>query len=115
MLDAFPIPIQMASGDVGGPSAGLMWAVGLYELLTPEDLSAGRVIAGTGTVGLDGSVGGVGGILDKVHGAQRAGADLFLVPRGNLEELDGVDTGGMEVVAVGSFDEAVEALGAVAP
>jgi PDZ domain-containing protein len=114
MVDTFPFPVQMASGEVGGPSAGLMWAVGLYELLTPGDLSAGRVIAGTGTVGLDGSVGGIGGVLDKVHGAQQAGADLFLLPRSNLPDLEGVDTGPMEVIAVDTFDGAVEALESVA-
>ena len=110
MLETFPFPVLIESGDVGGPSAGLMWAVGLYELLTPGDLTQGRAIAGTGTIGLDGSVGAIGEIAEKVLGAEDAGADLFLVPEGNLPELDGIDTGDMRVVPVATFDDALEAL-----
>jgi PDZ domain-containing protein len=110
MIDAFPFPITISSGDVGGPSAGLLWAVGLYELMTPGDLTAGRFIAGTGTIGLDGTVGAIGGIRDKVVAAREAGADVFLVPDGNMEELDGVDAGGMALVPVATFDEAIAAL-----
>jgi len=110
MLDTFPFPIRIASGEVGGPSAGLMWAIGLYELLTPGDLAPDEVVAGTGTISLDGSVGGIGGIQDKVLGAEHAGASLFLIPRANARALNGVDTGDMRVVPVGSFDEALKAL-----
>jgi Lon-like protease len=110
MLNRFPFPISIASGDVGGPSAGLMWAIGLYDLLTPEDLTGGRTIAGTGTISLDGSVGGIGGVLDKVQAAEHAGATLFLVPEANAAELDGVDTGSMQVIPVATFDDALEAL-----
>ncbi len=110
MLDTFPFPVQISSGDVGGPSAGLMWAIGLYELLTPGDLSGGRIIAGTGTVGLGGEVGGIGGIIDKVLGAEHAGADVFLVPAANAEEVEGMDTGDMRVISVATFDEAIDAL-----
>ena len=111
LLDAFPFPVVMSSGEVGGPSAGLMWALGLYELLDPGDLTAGRTIAGTGTIDLEGTVGPIGGIREKVIAAERAGADLFLVPEDNLRELDGVETGDMELVSVGTFDDAVELLG----
>jgi PDZ domain-containing protein len=115
MLDTFPIPVQISSGEIGGPSAGLMWAIGLYELLTPGDLTGGRVIAGTGTIAIDGSVGGIGDVVDKVVGAREAGAEIFLVPEANADELAGVDTGDMEVVVVSSFDGALRALGAVVP
>jgi len=110
MVDAFPFPIEMSSGDIGGPSAGLMWAIGLYELMTPEDLTGGRLIAGTGTLGLDGAVGPIGGIRDKVLAAQEAGAEIFLVPADNMAELEGVDAGGMRLVSVATFDDARRAL-----
>ena len=80
MIDAFPFPVTMTSDEIGGPSAGLMWALGLYELLTPEDLTAGRTIAGTGEIAPDGTVYPIGGIQDKVIAAQRAGATIFLAP-----------------------------------
>ena len=87
-----------------------MWALGLYELLTPEDLTAGRTIAGTGEIGPDGTVYPIGGIQDKVVAAQRAGATLFLAPTKNMPDLEGVDTGDMQVVPVATFDDAVQAL-----
>lgn len=82
MVDAFPFHIAISSGDIGGPSAGLMWAVGLYDLMTPGDLTVGRTIAGTGTIDLDGDVGPIDGIRDKVRAAVRAGAAVFLTPGG---------------------------------
>jgi PDZ domain-containing protein len=110
MLDAFPFDIQFSSDDIGGPSAGLMWALGLYELLTPGDLTQGRTIAGTGEIGPDGTVYPIGGIRDKVVAAERAGATLFLAPADNMAELEGVDTGGMQVVSVSSLRDALRAL-----
>jgi PDZ domain-containing protein len=110
MVDAFPFEIEISSGDVGGPSAGLMFALGLYDALTPADLTDGRTIAGTGTITPDGRVGPISGIVDKVIGAERGGATVFLVPRANMAELREVDTGGIRLVPVGTFDDAVEAL-----
>jgi PDZ domain-containing protein len=110
MIDVFPFDVSFSSEDIGGPSAGLMWALGLYELLTPEDLTAGRTIAGTGVIGPDGRVYPIGGIADKVVAAQRAGATIFLAPKGNMAELEGVDTGDMQVIPVRTFDDAVAAL-----
>lgn len=110
MVDAFPFPIEIASGDIGGPSAGLMFALGLYDALTPGDLTGGRTIAGTGTIDLEGDVGGISGIVDKVIGAGRAGASMFLVPAENRAELRGVDTEGMRLITVETFQDAVEAL-----
>jgi PDZ domain-containing protein len=110
MIDALPLDVTFTSDEIGGPSAGLMWALGLYELLTPGDLTAGRTIAGTGELGPDGTVYPIGGIQDKVVAAQRAGATIFLAPKDNMPDLQGVDTGDMQVIPVSSFDEAVHAL-----
>jgi PDZ domain-containing protein len=110
MIDAFPFPVTMSSEEIGGPSAGLMWALGLYELLTPEDLTAGRTIAGTGEIAPDGTVYPIGGIQDKVVAAQRAGATIFLAPTKNMPDLEGVDTGDMQVIPVATFEDAVRAL-----
>lgn len=110
MIDPFPFPVTISSGDIGGPSAGLMWALGLYELLTPNNLTDGRTIAGTGEISTDGTVYPIGGIRDKVVAAERAGATIFLAPTDNMAELDGVDTGDMHVIAVATFDDALRAL-----
>lgn len=112
LLDPFPFDVQISSGEVGGPSAGLMWALGLYDLLTPGDLTAGRTIAGTGTIDTQGRVGPIGGIRDKVIGAEGAGAEIFLVPAGNMQELRGLDTGGMRLISVTTFEDALNALSA---
>jgi PDZ domain-containing protein len=111
MVEPFPFEIAISSGEVGGPSAGLMWAVGLYDLMTPGDLTRGRTIAGTGTIDLDGNVGPIDGIEDKVRAAMRAGASVFLAPAGNLRDLKGIDSGDLRVVPVSTFDGALQALG----
>jgi PDZ domain-containing protein len=87
-----------------------MWAVGLYDLLTPGDLTRGRTIAGTGAIDLQGHVGPIGDVQDKVVAARDAGADILLVPKANLAELRGVDRGGLRLIAVSTFDQAVAAL-----
>lgn len=110
LIDPFPFGVQIASGDVGGPSAGLMWALGLFDLLTPGDMTAGLTIAGTGTIDTRGRVGPIGGIQDKVVAAERAGATVFLVPADNMRELSDVDTGDMELTSVSTFQEALDAL-----
>jgi Lon-like protease len=110
IVNSFPFSVNISSGDIGGPSAGLMFALGLYDLLTPGDLTQGRTIAGTGTIGLDGKVGPIGGIADKVVAAQRVGATVFLAPKDNMADLKGVNTGEMKVIPVGTFQEALDAL-----
>ncbi len=115
MVNSFPFPLSISSGDIGGPSAGLMWSLGLYDLLTPDDLTSGRTIAGTGTIDLDGKVGPIGGIADKVVAARRVGATVFLAPKDNMKDLEGVDTEGMAVVPVGSFQDALRYLERGAP
>jgi len=110
LIDPFPFDVSISSGDVGGPSAGLMWALGLYDLLTPGDLTGGRTIAGTGTIDTRGRVGPIGGIRDKVVGAERAGAEVFLIPTANVKELNGLDVGAMRLVPVATFQDALDAL-----
>ena len=110
LIPNFPIGVTIESDDVGGPSAGLMWALGLYDLLTPGDLTTGRVVAGTGTIGLRGRVGAIGGISDKVVAAERAGADVFLCPEGNANEARTASDGSMDIVSVASFRDAIDAL-----
>ena len=109
-IDQFPFSISISSGDIGGPSAGLMWSLALYDLLTPGDLTKGRTISGTGTLDLAGKVGPIGGIRDKVIAAEGVGASLFFAPAGNMNELKGVDPKGMKVVSVASFEDALRYL-----
>jgi PDZ domain-containing protein len=107
MIDDFPFEVSIRSGDVGGPSAGLMWALGLYDALTPGDLTDGRTIAGTGTIAPDGAVGPIGGIEDKVLAADDVGASELLVPVEDMAAAREVAAPGLRLVPVGSFDRAV--------
>jgi PDZ domain-containing protein len=107
MIPRFPFPITISSGEVGGPSAGLMWAVTLYDLLTPGDLTGGRTIAGTGVIDLDGGIHPIGGIAEKIVAAREAGADVLLLPKGNLAEARAAGVEGIRLVPVASFDEAL--------
>jgi Lon-like protease len=101
----FPFDFDIQSGTIGGPSAGLMWALGVIDTLTSEDLTGGDAIAGTGTVDLDGRVGPIGGVRMKVIGAEEAGAEVFLVPNENLAEARGAEEP-IELVPVGTVEEA---------
>lgn len=102
--------IDFTLQDVGGPSAGLMFATGIIDKLTPEDVTAGRHVAGTGTISPEGAVGSIGGIRQKMAGARSAGAELFFVPRDNCAEAEGFIPEGLTIAAVGSLDEALDAL-----
>jgi len=113
MIPNFPFRIRIESGDVGGPSAGLMWSLGLDDLLTPGDLVDGKVVAGTGTIDLRGNVGPIGGIGDKVVAAQSVGADVFLCPQGNLAGARAASDGSMRIVPVRTFHDALDALGSL--
>jgi Lon-like protease len=112
MVDDFPFDIRIESGEIGGPSAGLMFALGVYDLLTPGDLTGGRTIAGTGTIDSQGAVGPIGGIQDKVVAAERAGATVLLVPAANYDKAREAASGDLHLVSVGSFDDALRYLGA---
>lgn len=99
--------------DIGGPSAGLIFGLTVYDLVSPGDLLAGRSLAGTGTLSGAGQVGPIGGIQEKIAGAERAGAQIFLVPAANCPDTVGVDTT-MRLVKVSTLNEAVTALSALA-
>ncbi|HVF54033.1 MAG TPA: S16 family serine protease [Actinomycetota bacterium] len=103
------VRVRFTTGDIAGPSAGLMFSLALYDQLTPDDLTGGKVVAGTGTIACDGGVGPIGGIEEKVAGAERDGAEIFLAPRANAEAAKGA-AGDIEVVPIGTFSEAVEYL-----
>jgi Lon-like protease len=107
-----PVPVNVNSGDTGGPSAGLMIALAVFDKMDPVDLAGGRLIAGTGTIGFDGTVGMISGIEQKVLAAHREGVDVFLAPHDQLMEAQrGVPVGsGLRVIGVATFDEAVQAL-----
>lgn len=104
-----PVTVEFATGEIAGPSAGLVFALTLYDRLTPEDVTGGRRIAGSGTISCDGGVGAIGGIEQKVAAAEREGADVFLAPAGNAEAARSV-AGDMEVVSIATFRDALNYL-----
>ncbi|MDP8959674.1 MAG: PDZ domain-containing protein [Actinomycetota bacterium] len=108
-----PFDITIDSHNVGGPSAGMMYTLGVIDLLSEGNLTHGLVVAGTGTIRLDGEVGEVGGVRQKVFAARAAGADYVLVPEGNYQEALGATGGEIEVVAVSDLDEALRFLGSL--
>ncbi|MCT2007519.1 PDZ domain-containing protein [Micrococcus lylae] len=110
----FPVQVDIALEDIGGPSAGLMFALSIVDRLSPGDLTGGRHIAGTGTITPDGVVGAIGGIPQKVRGAREAGAEVFLAPMENCADLDGRVPEGLTVYAVDTLSTARDTVDAVA-
>ncbi|XTZ14821.1 YlbL family protein [Micromonospora echinospora] len=108
-----PFTLEIDLGDIGGPSAGLMFALGIVDKLDPEDLTGGRIIAGTGTIDEEGRVGPIGGIAQKLVGAKQAGAKVFLVPEANCAEALSNPQPGLPLLKVGTLDEALTALEAL--
>lgn len=109
-----PYVVTIDAGNVGGPSAGMMFALAIYDKITPGPLTGGLNIAGTGTINSDGEVGGIGGIHQKMYAAERAGVDYFLAPAENCDEVVGNIPDGLKVARVETFEQArdlVEALG----
>lgn len=105
-----PIDIDINAHSVGGPSAGLMFSLGIIDQLTPEDLTSGHVIAGTGAVSILGEVEPIGGTDHKILGAARAGATWFLVPESNCADITRTPPRSIEVVSVATVAQAREAL-----
>jgi PDZ domain-containing protein len=104
----FPVDIEIDAGGIGGPSAGLAFALDIVDELG-DDIDLGRTIVATGELDLDGNVKPIGGVKQKAIGARNAGADIFLVPDGNFEEArDAVD--GLNVIPVSTLQEALSAL-----
>ena len=106
----FPISITNNVGEqVGGPSAGAMFALAIYDRLTPGSLTGGRKVAGTGEIAPDGTIGPIGGIRQKIAGAAGGGAKIFLVPAENCAEASD-DDHGMRLVKVSELDDAIDSL-----
>ncbi|WP_117213193.1 YlbL family protein [Allorhizocola rhizosphaerae] len=108
-----PFELRIKLDKIGGPSAGMMFALGIIDKVKPEDMTHGKVIAGTGTIDDEGRVGAIGGVPQKLHGAKEAGATVFLVPAANCAEAKANVPDGLTLVKVGTLDEAVKALDAL--
>ncbi|MDH3730896.1 MAG: PDZ domain-containing protein, partial [Acidimicrobiia bacterium] len=111
----FPVDVDIDSGNIGGPSAGLMYALGIMNLLTPEDMTQGHLIAGTGTIRFDGSVGPIGGVRQKIFAAIDAGASYALVPADNYTQALGAADGDIDVISMANIDDALEFFSSLEP
>lgn len=109
----FPFDVTIQLNNVGGPSAGMMFALGMIDTLTPGELNGGADVAGTGTIVADGTVGPIGGIRQKLWGAKDAGAEYFLAPSTNCDEVVGHVPDGLRVFSVSTLDDAVGVLDAI--
>lgn len=114
VLYDFPVDVTIQLDNVGGPSAGMMFALGIIDKMTPGELNGGQDVAGTGTIDAQGVVGPIGGIRQKLFGAVDAGAEYFLAPEANCNEVVGHVPDGIRVVSVATLDDALAALEAVA-
>lgn len=111
---SFPFTVTINLNDVGGPSAGMMFALGIIDKLTPDSLTGGKTIAGTGTIDASGNVGPIGGIRQKMFSARAADATYFLAPIDDCDEVVDHVPEGLTVFAVRTLDDAVTALHAIA-
>jgi len=109
----FPFDVNIQLDKVGGPSAGMMFALGIIDKLTPGSIQGGADVAGTGTIDQSGDVGPIGGIRQKLFGAREAGADWFLAPAANCDEVTGHIPDGLTVFAVSTLDDSLAALDAI--
>ncbi|WP_288873218.1 PDZ domain-containing protein [uncultured Microbacterium sp.] len=110
----FEIDVTIQLDNVGGPSAGMMFALGIIDTLTPGELNGGENVAGTGTIDAGGTVGPIGGIRQKLYGARDAGAEYFLAPASNCDEVVGHVPDGLQVIRTATLDESLEALEVIA-
>lgn len=102
-----PYDVTIDAGNVGGPSAGLMFSLAVYDTITEGELTGGHAVAGTGTISGQGTVGPISGIQQKMYASERAGAELFLAPADNCDEVAGEEPGNLTVVPVATFEEAL--------
>jgi PDZ domain-containing protein len=109
----FPFNVNITVGNIGGPSAGMMFALGIIDKLTTMNLSGGKFIAGTGEITASGQVQPIGGIQQKMVGARDAGATVFLAPAGNCSDTVGAVPAGLQVVKVSTLSQAVSDLEAL--
>jgi Lon-like protease len=109
----FPFTVKISVGDIGGPSAGMMFALGIIDKLTNMNLTGGKFIAGTGEIEVNGTVDPIGGIQQKMAGARAAGARIFLTPAANCPDTVGAVPPGMRLVKVSTLSGAIAALQAL--
>ncbi|RAX44983.1 signal protein PDZ [Arthrobacter sp. AQ5-06] len=109
-LFTFPFDVKISLDKVGGPSAGLMFSLGIIDTVTPGDLTGGKHVAGTGTITPDGAVGPIGGIRQKMLGARAGGAAVFLAPAENCDDVVGHVPEGLQVLKVENIAEARRAV-----
>ena len=110
----FPFQVKISVGDIGGPSAGLMFALGIIDKLTPGSLTDGRFVAGTGEIAANGAVSPIGGIQQKMAGARAAGATIFLTPAANCPDTAAAVPQGLRLVKVSTLSGAMHDLSALA-
>lgn len=110
----FEIDVTIQLDNVGGPSAGMMFALGIIDTLTEGELNGGENVAGTGTIDAAGTVGPIGGIRQKLYGARDAGAEFFLAPEANCDEVVGHIPDGLQVIRTSTLDESLAALEVIA-
>lgn len=108
--NVFPFSVDIQLNGVGGPSAGMMFALGIIDKITNKNLAEGKTVAGTGTIDGDGNVGAIGGIQMKTQGARRDGATVFLAPAANCAEAKENVPAGLELVSVNTLQDALNAL-----
>ncbi|WP_349897367.1 YlbL family protein [Parafrigoribacterium soli] len=106
----YPFDVKIQLDNVGGPSAGQMFALGIIDKLTEGSLTGGKHVAGTGTIDDQGTIGRIGGIRQKMYGAKRAGATIFFAPRGDCDEVVGHVPDGLKVFAVSTLKESLHDL-----
>ncbi|MDH3471911.1 MAG: PDZ domain-containing protein, partial [Acidimicrobiia bacterium] len=111
----FPVDVAIETGNIGGPSAGMMYALGIFNYLTPDDITKGHRVAGTGEIHFDGEVGAIGGVRQKIFAAKAAGAEYVLVPTNNYEDAQEAADGDIEIVAVATVDDALDFLETLDP
>jgi Lon-like protease len=109
----FPFTVSISVGDIGGPSAGMMFALGIIDKLTPDNLTGGKFIAGTGEITAAGQVQPIGGIQQKMVGARSAGATIFLTPAANCSDTVGAVPAGLRLVKVSTLSGAIADLEAI--
>jgi len=108
-----PFELTIDLDEIGGPSAGLMFSLGIIDKLRPEDLTGGEIVAGTGTIDDAGRVGPIGGVPQKLVGAKASGATFFLTPADNCDEAAANAVPGLTLAKVATLDDALEALDAI--
>ncbi|OII66485.1 S16 family serine protease [Streptomyces sp. CC77] len=111
--DSDGVDVRLHLADVGGPSAGLLFSLGVVDKLEAGDLTGGRVVAGTGTISPDGRVGAVGGVSLKTQAAARDGATVFLVPKAECGDAESELPAGLRLIPVTTLTDAVSSLRAL--